>query len=234
MNGSDVIAWLKANQNERGMQLWQNRQRTPSPLTSYGVGLTALRKLAKQIGKNHDLATVLWQSNIYDARMLAMLIDDPKVMTRHQAETQVDQIQDGQLAHVFSSCDATLAKAPFVVDLAVDWIKHEDPMRRRCGYGLLYEISKSKKKSVPDDAFFAAQIKHIEQSYATEVPFVNHAMGVALMGIGMRNQSLHAKALQLAQEIGHLQIETDTGQSKTFSVEERLTNDFVLQKLGLT
>ena len=233
MNESDVIAWLEANQNERGRQLWQNRQAAPTALTSYGVGLTALRKLAKQIGNNHNLATVLWQSDIYDARMLAMLIDDPKTMTRNQAETQVDQLQDGQLAHVFSSCDATLAKAPFVVDLAVDWIKHEDPMRRRCGYGLLYEISKSKKKSAPGDAFFAAQIKQIEQTYATEIPFVNHAMGVALMGIGMRNQTLHAKALQLAQKIGSVQIETDSGQSKTFSVEERLTNDFVLQKLGL-
>lgn len=233
MNESEVITWLEANQNERGRQLWQNRQTMPTPFTSYGIGLTKLRKLAKQIGKNHDLATVLWQSDIYEARMLAMLIDDPKTMTRNQAETQVDQLQDGQLAHVFSSCDATLAKTPFVVDLAIDWIKHEDPMRRRCGYGLLYELSKSKKKSAPDDAFFVAQIKQIEQTYATEVPCVNHAMGVALMGIGMRNQPLHAKALQLAQKIGSLQIETDTGQSRTFSVEERLTNEFVLQKLGL-
>ena len=202
MNEADVVALLKANQNERGMQLWQKRQRAPSTLASYGVGLTTLRKLAKQIGKNHDLAMILWQSDIYDARMLALLIDDPKTITLNQAETQIDQIEDGQLAHVFSSCDATLAKAPFVVDLATDWIKHDDPMRRRCGYGLLYELSKSKKKSAPSDVFFEAQIEHIEQTYSTEIPFVNHALGVALMGIGMRNQSLHTKALQLAQKIG--------------------------------
>ncbi|HBX38189.1 MAG TPA: hypothetical protein DEG76_13255 [Pseudohongiella sp.] len=56
----------------------------------------------------------------------ALLIDDPKKITREQAEQQVDQLHSGMLAHVFSSCDATLAKTPFVIDLADQWIRHGD------------------------------------------------------------------------------------------------------------
>ena len=40
------------------------------------------------------------------------------------------------LAHVFASCDATLAKTSFVVELADKWVKNDDPVRRECGYGL--------------------------------------------------------------------------------------------------
>ncbi|MBV7328420.1 DNA alkylation repair protein [Chloroflexi bacterium TSY] len=233
MNETDVLKYLESNKNERGIHLWQSRQNGDSLLITFGVGITTLRKLAKHIGRDHNLSAALWQSDVYDARILALLIDDPKAISIEQAESQIDQINDGQIAHVFSSCDATLAKAPFVVELTIDWIRHKDPMRRRCGYGLLYEIAKSKRKSAPNDDFFEEQILHIESSYPTEIPFVNHALGVALMGIGMRNQLLHAKALKLAREIGDLQIETDSHQLKSFSVEEKLTNDFVLQKLGL-
>ena len=91
----------------------------------------------------------------------------------------------------------------------------------------------AKKKSAPDNDFFYAQIQHIKETYPNEIEAVNHSMGVALMGIGMRNRELHAKALNLANQIGLLAIETDTGQKKTFSVEEKLSHKVVLQKLGL-
>ena len=41
-----------------------------------------------------------------------------EALTREQAERQVEQLHGGMLVHVFSSCDATLAKTPFVVELA--------------------------------------------------------------------------------------------------------------------
>ena len=45
----------------------------------------------------------------------------------------------------------------------------EDAMRRRCGFGLLYEVSKSKKKNAPDDAFFLERIEHIRAGRAKVV-----------------------------------------------------------------
>ncbi|HAP65271.1 MAG TPA: hypothetical protein DCR93_39265, partial [Cytophagales bacterium] len=152
MTEQQVIDLIEDHKSERGMQWW-NKLYPDSPLTSYGVGLTVLRKLAKQVGRDHALALTLWQSNLYDARLMGLLIDDPKLITREQAEAQVEEVNIGHLSHVFSSCDAALAKTPFVVELAVDWMQSPDKARRCCGYGLLYEISKWKKKSAPDDAF---------------------------------------------------------------------------------
>lgn len=232
MNKTEVMALLKANQNEQGIQKWQ-RDSQSGELKSYGIGLTVLRKLAKQIGRDHRLAMKLCSSDVYDAQVIALLIDDPGQITREQAEEQVEKLEHGHLAHVFSSCDATLAKVPFVVELECDWINSKDSMRRRCGYGLLYEVSKSKKKSAPDDVFFLKHIGYINKSFSKEERSVNHSMGVALMGMGMRNQTLHAAALKVARKIGPLEIGSDNSNCEPFDVVKHLTSDVVVKRLGL-
>lgn len=233
MNHTEVIALLKSHQNEQGIQQWKQRNSRAGTLKSFGIGLTVLRKLAKQIGRDHVLALELWKSELYDAKIIALLIDDPKQITRTQAEIQVENLDQGHLAHVFSSCDATLAKAPFVVELACDWIHSKDTIRRRCGYGLLYEVSKSKKKNAPDDAFFLERIAYISTSFSGENITVKGAMGGALVGIGKRNAILNAAALKVARVIGPIQIGSDNSNCEPFNVVKHLTSDYIKKKLGV-
>ena len=154
MNKSEVLSLLKENKNEKGIQNWNEMEFDKCHYESFGIGLTVLRKLAKQIGKDHALAEDLWSSNNYDLKVVSVLIDDPKLITRSQMESQVEDMDFGMLVHVFSACGAPSAKTPFIVELATDWIESPDAVRRRCAYGFIYEISKSKKKNAPDDDFF--------------------------------------------------------------------------------
>ena len=231
MNKSDVLALLENNKNERGISNW-NILNKNKKLKSFGIGLTQLRKLAKQIGRDHDLALELWKSEYYDAKVIALLIDDPKVITREQVEMQVEQLEGGYLEHVFSSCDATLAKTPFVVELSDQWIQSQDPVRRCCAYGLLYETSKSKKKTAPDDQYFLDKIAHMEETYRKEERSVLASMGGALIGIGKRSKVLNQAALKLARSIGPIQFD-ETGNCDPLNVEKHLTSDYIKQKLGI-
>ena len=192
MNKTTILAYLKEHQDPRGIEHWKKRNKTS--LRSYGIGLTRLRKYARQIGRDAKLARSLWKSNIHEMKILSILVDDPKAMTMEQAEAQVDELEGGYLAHVFSSCDAPLAKTPFVVELADRWIKSRDSMRRRCGYGLLYEISKDKRKSAPDDAYFLQHIADIDKKRARASIPILMAMAGALMGMGMRSRKLNQAA----------------------------------------
>lgn len=232
MNKSEVIKYLRTNQDPRGVKFWKEHSENSGGLESVGIGLTRLRKYAKTIGRDAKLAQQLWKTNLYEARIVSLLVDDPKTMTIKQAEAQVEQLKGGYLAHVFSSCDATLAKAPFVIELMQRWVSSKDAMRRRCGYGLLYEISKSKKKSAPSDEDFLAQVERIEKGYQKESIPVLMAMGTALMGIGMRNKRLNAAALKVASKIGPIDFDPD-GRCDPFDVASKLTGDFVTRKLGL-
>lgn len=233
MNKTQVINLLKSHKNEAGMEKWDKRLYKKKKLKSFGIGLTVLRKLAKQIGRDRKLALQLWESNIYDAKIIALLIDEPKQITIAQAEEQVEQVDQGHLAHVFSSCNASLAKTPFVAELAQKWIESKDPTRRRCSYGLIYELSKSKKKSAPDNDYFLACVNKIQNSYAKEEQLVLLSMGGALMGIGKRNVELNKAALKLAKEIGPIAVESENGQCDPFDVVKHLTSDYLKEKLQI-
>lgn len=202
MTVSEVLALLEAERDERGVRHWERLGAGTGGLRSVGLGLTRLRQLAKQIGRDRALATVLWTSDLYEARVLALLIDDPAQLTREQAERQVGELAAGQLAHVFASCDATLAKAPFVVELAEAWVRSADPVRRDCGHGLIYEVSKFSGRKAPAEGWFLAQVERIAAEIETAPERVRLAMAAALMGIGKRSAVLNAAALRVAQATG--------------------------------
>lgn len=232
MRKADILAHLKREQDARGIAHWKAHKESSGGLSSYGIGLTKLRKYAKEIGRDAKLARALWNSTIYEMKVLSLLIDDPKSITLEQAESQVEQLQGGYLSHVFSSCDATLARTPFVVELLETWIESQDPVRRGCGYGLLYEVSKWKKKSAPTEEDFLAHIRVIGERQADQPIPVRMSMGTALMGMGMRSKRLNAAALRVARAMGPIEFDP-TGKCDPFDVQKHLTKPLVKQRLGL-
>jgi 3-methyladenine DNA glycosylase AlkD len=232
MTKADILVYLKEHQDSRGIAHWTKREEQRSGLKSYGIGLTKLRRLAKQIGRDAKLARQLWKAKIYEMRILSLLIDGPKTLTMAQAEAQVDDLAGGYLAHVFSSCDATLAKTPFVVELADRWVKSRDVVRKSCGYGLLYEISKDKKKTAPDESYFLAHVDRIDTHHAKQSTSTLMSMAGALMGIGKRTKTLNEAALRVAKAIGPIDFDPD-GRCDPFDVVKQLTGPHTREKLGL-
>ncbi len=230
MTKAAVLAYLKENQDERGIAHWKDHAESSGGLKSFGIGLTRLRKYAKTLGRDPKLAALLWKTKIYEAKVISLLIDDPKTMTRAQAETQVENLQGGYLAHVFSSCDATLAKTPFVIDLLEEWIASKDPVRNRCGYGLLYEVSKWKKKSAPSEAWFLGHLRAIDKARKGASIDSQMSMGGAVMGIGMRSKPLNTAALKVAKKMGPLHFDP-TGKCDPFNVTQRLSHPLVKKRL---
>ncbi|MEO5824950.1 MAG: DNA alkylation repair protein [Gemmatimonadales bacterium] len=233
MTVSDVLALLDTERDERGIRNWKRLGSSTGGMRTYGIGLTRLRKLAKKIGRSRELAHALWATDVYDAKVIALLIDDPAQITREQAERQVDELAGGMLAHVYASCDATLAKTPFVVELADQWVRSDDPVRRDCGYGLLYEASKFTGKKAPTDAFFLGHVERIADNIAGETEKVRLAMGAALMGIGKRTATLNKAALKVAEAVGPIEFTSASGECDPFDVAKHLTTDRLKEKLGI-
>ena len=206
MTKSEVLELLKENKDERGIAHWKRMAEKSGGLKSFGIGLTKLRALAKKIGRDSQLSAALWKSDVYDARIIAILIDDPRQMTRLQAEERVSSTGIAMLSHVFATCDAPLAKTPFAFELACDWMESSDNIRRRCGYGLLYELSKKNPPGM-DDEFLLERIQIIQSQIHDEDMWVREAMNSALFGIGKRNKKLNQAAIKAARTIGPVDID---------------------------
>jgi hypothetical protein len=87
---------------------------------------------------DHELAAQLWGTENHDAKVLGVLIDDPKHITREQMEAQVEDVDFGMMVHVYSACGAPVAKTANIDQVAREWVESDDPVRRRCGYGFVY------------------------------------------------------------------------------------------------
>ena len=75
----DVLASLKRLASKRtrdGMA----RYAIPSD-KAFGVPVGKIQQLAKRLGRNHELAAALWESGWYEARMLAVFVDEPASVT---------------------------------------------------------------------------------------------------------------------------------------------------------
>lgn len=227
---ASVFKWLESNADARGITYWQKRS---SALRSYGIGLTRLRSYAKQLGKDHDLAQALWDSDCYDARVLGLLIDDPKQMTIEQVERMLEAgLAEGMLVHVFTACGAPLSKTRFAFELVQRWVEHADPLRRQCGYALLYELSKKNPPGM-DDAYLLERIGHIAASIHQQPMWVREAMNTALMGMGKRNLRLNAAALAAARTIGPVDIDYgDDNSCQPLDVVKHLAAESLQRKLA--
>ncbi|MCB0285314.1 MAG: DNA alkylation repair protein [Calditrichaeota bacterium] len=225
MTKTDVIKLLSENRNERGMVNWEK-----SPIirgfTSYGIGLTQLKKLAKQVGKNHELAMELWHETNYDAKILAILIDEAKQVTREQVDRQVAELTPWSLTHVY--CSTLLPKVGFLVPLAEDWMTNSDSLKRSCGFQLLYQIAKNDKK-LPDD-YFLPYIERIERELQTEENFVKDGMNSALLMIGQRSKPLYERSVAAARAIGKVTVDYGDNSCQAMDVLAHLTGDRIRKK----
>jgi 3-methyladenine DNA glycosylase AlkD len=64
---------------------------------AYGISIPVLRKMAKDIGADHELAQALWDTGMHEARILASMIDDPSQVSEAQMEAWVKDFNSWDL-----------------------------------------------------------------------------------------------------------------------------------------
>ena len=226
MTKEEVLKLLEKNKNERGIANWNRMM--GGKIKSYGIGLTKLKKLAKKIVKNHKLALELWALPIYDARVLSVLIEEPKEVTEEQVNRQVKDTEYWMMSYIY--CSNLLPKVPFVKEKTVEWASKKDTIQRRCGYLLLYELAKDDSK-LPD-SFFLPYLSILEKNIQKEENFVKDAMNCALFGIGKRSKALNKRAIEAAKKIGKVEVDYGDNSCQAIDCLKHLTSDNLQKKLA--
>ena len=168
-----------------------------NPENTYGVSVPNLRKMAKEIGKDHSLAQQLWASGIHEVRILASMIDDSNQVTKRQMD---EWIKDFDSWDVCDQCCMNLFdKTPMAWEKAVEWTKREKEFEKRAGFTLMACLAWHDKES-PDKKFLVFLLA-IKRKADDDRNYVKKAVNWALRNIGKRNLSLNKKAIETAKEI---------------------------------
>jgi 3-methyladenine DNA glycosylase AlkD len=165
-----------------------------------GVPAPIVHRLAHRIGKNHVLADKLWATGIYDARILAALIDDENLVTKNQMDLWASDfnnwaICDGCCIHLF-------VYTPHAIDKALIWSRKNKEYVKRAGFTLMASIAVHNKEA--PDKLFKTFLKIIEEESPDERNSVKKAINWALRQIGKRKLSLNVSAICTAYKIKEL------------------------------
>lgn len=168
-----------------------------NPEKTYGVSIPNLRKLAKEIGKDHLLAQELWHSGIHEAKILASMIDDPKMVSEKQLEEWVKGFDSWDVCD--QVCMNLFEKVPLAVKKINSWSKRKEEFVKRAAYALIACLDWHDKQA--PNQFFIKFFPIIKSGATDERNFVKKAVNWALRNMGKRNLNLNKEAIQLAKEI---------------------------------
>lgn len=195
MNYNEIIKKLKflANpKNIKGMARFGI-----SSKNTLGVPIPELRKIAKEIGKNHKMAGELWNSGIHEARILAGFIDEQFLITEKQMEEWVKDFDSWDVCD--QVCSSLFDKTKFAYKKVREWSKRKEEFVKRAAFALIACLAVHDKKAKDED--FLKFFPIIKKESVDERNFVRKAVNWALRQIGKRNLNLNKKAIELAEEI---------------------------------
>jgi len=168
-----------------------------NPKNNFGVSIYKLRPFAKEIGTNHQLALQLWDSGIHDARLLAVFIEDPNLVTSEQMDSWAAVFDSWDVCD--QTCTSLFDRTKYAWKKVFEWAKRDEEFVRRAAFSIIAGLAVH-DKAAPDQQF--EKLFSLISLYAVdERNYVKKAVNWALRNIGKRNMALNKKAIRCAQEL---------------------------------
>jgi len=189
-----------------------------------GVSVPDMRNLAKELGRDHELALDLWRTGIAEARIVAGMVGDPAKLTEEQMEEWVKGINSWDVCD--QVCMNLFEKNQLAWKKIIDWSEREEEFVKRTAFSLIACLAWHDKKA--SESKFVELLPVIARAATDERNFVKKAVNWALRNIGKRNLNLNQAAINTAREIQKLdskaarwiaadairELESDTVQSR--------------------
>ena len=162
-----------------------------------GVSVGAMQKLAKELGRNHELAEALWSTGIYEGRMVASFIDEPALVTPSQMDRWCRDFDNWGI--VDTVCFKLFDQTPHAWKKVAQWSKRREEFQKRAGFALLACLGVHDKLATNEQ--FLSCLPLIEDAATDERNFVKKGVSWAFRVIGRRNVPLNEAASALAHRL---------------------------------
>jgi 3-methyladenine DNA glycosylase AlkD len=162
-----------------------------------GVKIPELRRLAKEVGRDHQLALALWETGVAEAMILASMVDIPEEVGEAQMEAWVADFDSWDVCD--QVCMNLFEKTPLVWDKIREWAEREEEFVKRAAYALIACLAWHDKEA--DDEAFIELIPVIKAGATDGRNYVKKAVSWALRNVGKRNLALNQAAIRAAEEL---------------------------------
>ena len=193
MSSKEILSQLDALGNEK-VRL-RNKKNGASD-NQFGVQLGDIRKLAAKLKTNHALALELWDTENIDARLLAILLVQPKELSATELDQMVRSANFAQLADWLNAY--VIKQHPDKETLRQTWLQDKNPWAARAGWGLTSErVSKN-----PEGLELSALLERIEADMPQAAPEAQWTMNTCLASIGIHHPEFRQCAIDIGETLG--------------------------------
>jgi 3-methyladenine DNA glycosylase AlkD len=198
MDYDELISRLKAMENPdnvAGMARFGI-----SSKNTLGISVVTLRKIAREVGKDHALAIKLWSSGIHEARILACFTADPKKVTPALMNRWAKDFDSWDVCD--QCCMNLFDKTPYAYAKVKEWSQRKEEFVKRTAFALMACLAVHDKKATNAD--FQRFFPIIKAAATDPRNYVKKAVNWALRQIGKRNAFLHREAMRTAIQIAKI------------------------------
>lgn len=162
-----------------------------------GVPMRDIQALGKRIGRQHALAQPLWDSGIYEARLLVAFIADPAQLTVTQMDRWCRQFDNWAVCDTL--CLHLFDRSPQAWSQVSAWARKRNEFEKRAAFALLAGLAVHDRDTA--DAPFLDSLTLIDAAADDARNFVSKGVSWALRANGHRNAVLHTEAMALAKRL---------------------------------
>lgn len=199
MNAADIVKELEPLKNQANIDGMKRYGIVTKKV--FGIAAPKLKEIARRLKKEvpdrHKLALELWTTGVYEARVIAFFIDDPKLVTSKQMDLWAKDFDNW--ATVDGACGHLFSRSPIAYDKVLTWVADEREFIRRAGFSLIAYLAVHDKKA--SDKKIADFLPLIEEYAFDDRNFVKKAVNWALRQIGKRSLRLNNQAVKVAEKI---------------------------------
>ena len=200
MNFQEIIEALEGMANPEKIEIKKERFGITAN-ESLGIYHKDLKVLTGKIGCNNELALKLFDSGVYEARILCSKIYNPDSLTEELMEKWVVTFENWEICDSF--CMGFFAKSKFALTKAIEWSKDEHEFVKRAGFVIMASYGFANKNA--ENEIFEQFLPIIEREATDERLYVKKAVNWALRNIGKRNIDLNNSAISVANRIASIE-----------------------------
>jgi 3-methyladenine DNA glycosylase AlkD len=192
---------------------------------AFGVPMGVLQRVAKRLGKSHDLAGALWETGWYEARIVATFVDDPSLVTPAQMDRWCRDFDNWAICD--TACFHLFDRTAHAFRKVSQWSRRRGEFQKRAAFALLASLALHDKRAA--DEPFTRCLPLIERAARDERNFVKKGVSWALRAIGRRNPQLHSAAVAVARRLSTSRLAAERWVGN--DAQRELTSPAVIRRL---
>lgn len=200
MNRAETLQQLAALGNEK---VRARNRKLGAGDEQFGVQMGDLRKVAAKIKKDHALALELWETGNLDARLLAVLVLEPRRLAAAELEAMVRAATFAWLADWLNAY--VVKEHPEKEALRQRWMAPGTAREPTGGSWLAragWSLTSGRIHSSPEGLDLPALLDRIESEMPLAPPETQWTMNNCLAGIGIQFSEHRERALAIGEKLG--------------------------------